>query len=125
VDDNVDGARTLALLLQLTGHEVATAHDGVAALEAARNWRPEIILLDIGLPGLDGYEVARQLRQDAELRDVLLFALTGYGCDNDRRRAWEAGFNAHLVKPVDMDELRTLLAHAESLLQAADRRAWQ
>jgi CheY-like chemotaxis protein len=122
VDDNLDSATTLALLLRMAGHEVHLAHDGIAALEAVRGWRPQIAILDIGLPGLDGYELARRLRQEYALRDALLVALTGYGQDEDRRRAWQAGFNAHLIKPVDLHQLRALLAHAGSLLPARDPR---
>ena len=110
VDDNVDAAQSLALLLQTTGHEVHTSHDGVTALENARDWRPEVVLLDIGLPRMDGYEVARRLRADARLEKALLVALTGYGQDEDRRLSQEAGFDAHLTKPIDMTELETLMA---------------
>jgi two-component system CheB/CheR fusion protein len=114
VDDNRDAADSLALLLQASGHEVRTAHDGLAGLEAARAARPEVVLLDIGLPRMDGYEVARRLR--AQLgHDVVLVALTGYGQADDRRRAREAGFNIHLVKPVDLDALERLLASPELL----------
>ena len=115
VDDNVDSAESLAVLLRVTGHEVRTAHAGRAALEAARACVPEIVLLDIGLPGMDGYEVARRLRQDLGLADVLLVAMTGYGQDEDRRRSHEAGFNAHLVKPVDLNELHALLERSQAI----------
>jgi PAS domain S-box-containing protein len=110
VDDKVDNAESLAFLLRLNLHEVRTAYDGQEALEAARDWRPEVILLDIGLPHLDGLEVARRLRHDLGMKEVLLVAMTGYGQEEDKRRSQEAGFNAHLVKPVDLDTLRTLLA---------------
>jgi PAS domain S-box-containing protein len=110
VDDNVDAAQSLATLLKLWGHEVAVAHDGAGALEAARTQPPDVILLDIGLPGMSGLEVARQIRQ--EPRRPLLVALTGYGQEQDRRRSVEAGFEAHLVKPVDLRELRRLIAAA-------------
>jgi CheY-like chemotaxis protein len=110
VDDNVDAAQSLATLLKLWGHQVAMAHDGTAALEAVRAQRPEVILLDIGLPGMSGLEVARQVRQDP--RRPLLVALTGYGQEQDRRRSIEAGFDCHLVKPVDLSELRRLIAAA-------------
>jgi two-component system CheB/CheR fusion protein len=89
----------------------------MAALKAAEDFQPQIILLDIGLPRMDGYEVARRLRERPEMEKVLLVALTGYGQDEDRRRSEEAGFNAHLVKPVDPDALRTVLAHSGSLAQ--------
>jgi signal transduction histidine kinase/CheY-like chemotaxis protein len=110
VDDNVDAARSLAWLLQYLGQEVYLAHDGVTALEAARAHVPEIVLLDIGLPRIDGYEVARRLRRDESLEGVLLVAMTGYGQEEDRRRAYEAGFDRHLIKPIDPDGLAELLS---------------
>ncbi len=110
VDDNVDTAHSVATLLQLAGHEVAVAHDGLAAVEAARRNRPEIVVLDIGLPGLDGYMVARKLRDDPELAHAKLIAVSGYGQPEDRRRAYEAGFDAHLIKPVSFDKLLELIA---------------
>jgi signal transduction histidine kinase len=109
VDDNHDAARSLSMLLKLTGHDVQTAFDGPTALELARTHAPEIILLDIGMPRMDGLEVARRLRQEPNLKDVLLVALTGYGQDQDRRRSLEAGFNVHLVKPIEIDRLHTVL----------------
>jgi len=112
VDDNVDGAESVALLLRLFGHEVRVAHDGLAALAAVEAFRPEVVLLDIGLPGMDGLEVARTLRQQPDLKDVLLVALTGYGREEDRRRTQEAGFDVHLVKPVHANDLPPLLARA-------------
>jgi signal transduction histidine kinase/ActR/RegA family two-component response regulator len=114
VDDNRDSAQTLALLLQFSGHEVRTAHDGLSALELAQAEPPEVVLLDIGLPKMNGLEVARRMRQDLGLKDTLLVALTGYGQDEDRRRSQEAGFDAHMVKPVDLDELHSLLARPPS-----------
>jgi len=110
IDDNIDTARGLGRLLRLLGHEVATSHDGPAALEAAREHRPEFVLLDIGLPGMDGYEVARRLRQDEGCKDAVLVAISGYGQDEDRRRSKQAGIDHHLVKPIDHDALVTLLA---------------
>ena len=110
VDDNVDGAETLALLLRMQGNDVRTVHDGEAALRAAQTFRPEVVFLDIGLPGMDGYEVARALRAMPELAGVRLAALTGYGKDEDRYRAREAGFDVHLVKPVDPERLEQILA---------------
>src|SRR5207249_1563474 len=109
VDDTVDAAESLAKLLELTGHDVRTARDGPAALEAARIYRPEVVLLDIGLPGMDGYEVARRLRKQPATEHVRLVALTGYGQAEDRRRSREAGFDHHLVKPVDPAALEGLL----------------
>jgi PAS domain S-box-containing protein len=111
VDDDIDGAMSLALLLRLRGHEVKVAHDGFTALEVARAFRPEVVLLDISLPGgLDGYDVARRLREEEELRDALVVALTGWGQEEDRRRAVEAGFNEFCVKPADAQALEALLA---------------
>src|SRR5262249_40367242 len=93
VEDNVEAAESLAKLLELFGHEVHVAHDGPAALELARTKTPRVLLVDIGLPGMDGYEVARLARQDPRLRDAVLFALTGYGRDEDRKAALAAGFD--------------------------------
>ncbi len=105
VDDNVDTARSLALLLRGSGHSVEVAHDGYAALDAARSFRPETIILDLGLPGIDGYKVAEQLRADSNFHQTRLIALSGYGQADDRRRSSEVGFDQHLVKPVDYREL--------------------
>ncbi len=110
VDDNVDAAESLALLLSLEGHEVRVAHDGEAALEAARGHRPALILLDIGMPGMDGYEVARRMRQMPELQNTIIAALTGWGQPEDRRRSAEAGFDHHLVKPPEPKALEAVLA---------------
>jgi DNA-binding response OmpR family regulator len=97
------------MLLRSWGHEVRTAHDGLSGVKAACSIRPHLVLLDIGLPGLDGYEVARKLREEfgAELR---LVAMTGYGQEEDRRRSLEAGFDRHFVKPLDLGVLRELIA---------------
>jgi CheY-like chemotaxis protein len=110
VDDNRDSADSLTMLLRLAGDEVETAYDGQDGLEIARQWRPDIILLDIGLPRLDGYELARCLRGEFGLQQPVLVATTGYGKDEDRRMSQEAGFDAHLVKPVDLEELRQIMA---------------
>jgi len=110
VDDNVDGARLLAQILDASGHRTNLAHDGMQALAIARDVRPDVILLDIGLPGMDGYEVARRLRETEGLERVLLIALTGYGQERDRVRSAEAGFDHHLVKPVDATSIRELIA---------------
>jgi PAS domain S-box-containing protein len=112
VDDNIDAVRSLAMVLEAFGHAVHTAHDGPAALEAAASFRPEAILLDIGLPRMDGYEVARRLRQAGQDK-ALLVALTGYGQEEDRRRSREAGFDLHLVKPVDPQELEEILCRGK------------
>jgi PAS domain S-box-containing protein len=109
VDDNVDVADSLAMVLRAWGHEVHALYDGLAALSTVEQLRPEIILLDIGLPQMDGYEVARRLRACSVMRDVLLIALTGYGQEEDRRRAKEAGFDVHLTKPADPRKLQELL----------------
>jgi CheY-like chemotaxis protein len=109
VDDSVDSAETLAELLKIWGHEVHLAHDGPAAVAAAREYKPEIVLLDIGLPGMDGFAVARELRKEGT-GGRLLVALTGYGEQQDRDRAAAAGFDHHLVKPIDPDSLQKLLA---------------
>jgi signal transduction histidine kinase len=110
VDDNRDSAESLALLLRLRGHEVRTVYDGPAALKAAPAFRPQVVLLDIGLPlGMDGYEIAQQMRQQPELQGAALIALTGYGQEEDRHRSALAGLEAHLVKPVDPAVLVDLL----------------
>ena len=109
VDDNVDSALSLATLLRMTGFKVEASHDGQEALVAMEKGRPEIVLLDIGLPRLDGFEVARRVRAEPWGRGMRLVALTGWGQDEDRRRSEEAGFDAHLVKPVDFDELLKIL----------------
>jgi PAS domain S-box-containing protein len=119
VDDNRDGVRTLARLLEVLGHEVQSAEDGAEALEVAARYRPEVILLDIGLPGMDGYTVARQLRARPEFEGTVIVAVTGYGNPDDRQQSLQAGFNAHLVKPVDLEALKQLLAHPAMLLRPA------
>ena len=110
VEDNAFAARMLARIVASAGHAVFVAHAGPEAIEMAREERPDTVLLDIGLPGIDGYEVARQFRADEQLRDATLVALTGYGRDEDRERARLCGFDHHLVKPVDFDALLNLLA---------------
>jgi len=110
VDDNVDAARTLQMVVTTMGHDADTVYDGRAALDAARSKRPDIVLLDISMPGMDGFAVARGLRSQPELREIRVVALTGYGQLEDRRRSREAGFDEHLVKPVSPDDLRRLLA---------------
>lgn len=109
VDDNVDMVRSISTLLALLGHTLSTAHDGPAALEAARKFKPDVILLDIGLPGLDGYRVAEALRREPAFAGVRLIAVSGYGQAEDRKRAEEAGFDLHLVKPVDRATLVSAL----------------
>jgi CheY-like chemotaxis protein len=115
VDDNVSSAQSLAKILKLEGHDVQVAYDGVVALEAVRSFRPDVVLLDIGLPGMDGYEVARRLRQEPGQGPgvALLIAVTGYAEEDARRRSREAGFDHHLVKPVDPDGVLALLSSLE------------
>jgi PAS domain S-box-containing protein len=110
VDDNLDAATTLAMLLDLAGHSIRTAHDGVAALEAAADYRPDVVLLDIGLPKLNGLEVARRLRLEPWGKSLVLVAITGWGQETDRLASHESGFDAHLVKPVDHATLMSVLA---------------
>jgi PAS domain S-box-containing protein len=109
VDDNLDAATSLATLLQITGHETFTAHDGPTAFEAIKKHRPDVVLLDIGLPGMNGYEVCRRVRELPWGQDVTLIALTGWGQEEDRRKSHEAGFDGHLVKPVEYAGLVALL----------------
>jgi PAS domain S-box-containing protein len=118
-DDNRDTADGLMKLLQASGYRVTTAHDGPSAVEAARAARPEVILMDIGLPGLDGYRVAEQLREEQCCKDALLIAISGYGQEQDRRRSREAGFDFHLVKPVDFESLLALLARPRSIFPSS------
>jgi PAS domain S-box-containing protein len=110
VDDNVDAADSLGMLLREWGCDVQLANDGQSAIRAARLRSPDVVLLDIGLPGMDGFEVARRLRRAPELENVLIIAVTGYGSELDRQRSLEAGFDHHLAKPVDFDALRDLLS---------------
>jgi signal transduction histidine kinase/DNA-binding response OmpR family regulator len=109
VDDNVDVVETTAMLLSLSGHEVQSAKDGLQALHAASEFRPEVVLLDIGLPLMDGYEVARRLRQMPQTAGALLIALTGYGQQGDRQRGKDAGFDGHMLKPVDPHALAKMI----------------
>ena len=109
VDDNEDSAMSMALLLTSMGNETRTAHEGLEALEVGATFLPEIILLDIGMPRLNGYETARRIREQPWGRGVKLVAVTGWGQETDRRRSQEAGFDHHLVKPVDPAALSKLL----------------
>jgi CheY-like chemotaxis protein len=110
VEDNINSAEMLVALLQIDGHEVQVAHEGPSAVETARAFRPGVVLLDIGLPKMDGFEVARRLRSFAETRDATLIAVSGYGQAADRQRSKDAGFDHHLVKPLDRKTLTSLLA---------------
>ena len=112
VDDNRDAANALAEALEHSGHDVRVAYDGPAALRAAAEFQPRLALLDLGLPELDGYEVARRLRQSRPDDPLLLVAITGYGQDADRKRSAQAGFDRHLVKPVSVDDVLALAGSA-------------
>lgn len=112
VDDHRDAARVLGILLNSLGYDVETAHDGSQALAAVDSFKPDIVFCDIGLPKIDGYEVARRVRQRPDQDSIKLVALTGWGQDEDRQRTREAGFDHHLVKPVAVKTLRDLLASA-------------
>jgi signal transduction histidine kinase/CheY-like chemotaxis protein len=113
VDDNRDSAESLALMLRMMGNEVFTAHDGLEAVEAAGNFRPDVVLLDLGMPKMNGYAAARCIRQQAWGRNMVLVALTGWGQEEDRRKSKEAGFDHHLVKPVEASTLERLLAELQ------------
>src|SRR5690606_7163714 len=110
VDDNEDAANSLAMILSLDGHEVQSAYSGPQALEQVESFDPDVVLLDIGLPVMDGYEVARRIRERPNAGAIRLIALTGYSRDSDRERAREAGFDDHVVKPVEIARLRNVLA---------------
>ncbi len=109
VDDNADAAEMMAILLETAGHEVVVEHSGQAALRRARDAAPDVCLLDIGLPDMDGKELARRLRQQQETRGTVLIAVTGYGQEQDRQSALAAGFDHHMVKPADPERLTALL----------------
>jgi two-component system CheB/CheR fusion protein len=109
IEDNQDMAESLRLLLELFGYEATVAYSGQAGVEAAEQYIPDVVICDIGLPGLDGYEVARRLRGNAVTAKACLIALTAYGGEEDRRRSREAGFEHHLVKPIFFDKLQEIL----------------
>jgi two-component system CheB/CheR fusion protein len=113
IDDNKDAAESMSMLFELWGHEVVCVYDGRAALAAAGRYRPDAVFLDIGLPGMDGYEIAERLREQPESAGTVLIAITGYGQDEDRRRSREAGIDHHLVKPVAPETLQKLLDSLE------------
>jgi CheY-like chemotaxis protein len=121
VDDNHDSADSLAMLMQITGNKTYMAHDGLKAVEAIEKYRPEVVLLDIGLPGLDGHEVCRRVREQPWGKDIVVIALTGWGQEDDRRKSEEAGFDGHLVKPVDYDQLLELLASLTNEREKVDQ----
>ena len=110
VDDNADSALSMAMMLSMMGHETRTAHDGEAAVATAEAFRPQVVLLDIGLPKLNGYEVAQRIRKEAWGASMFLVAITGWGQDEDRRRSEDVGMNLHLVKPVEPSALDRVLA---------------
>ena len=112
VDDSRDGGESLATLLRVLGADVSLAHSGRKALECVDAFKPDVVLLDIGMPGMDGYEVAHRIRANPANRGLSLIALTGWGQDEDRRRSEAAGFDHHLVKPADIEQLRRLLTVA-------------
>ena len=110
VDDNKDSANSMAAMLEMLGHEARAAFDGIAAVETAESYKPDIVLLDIGLPKMSGLAAARKIREQSWGQAMFLIAVTGWGDEKDRRRSAEAGFNLHLVKPVDPAELENVLA---------------
>lgn len=110
VDDNPDSALSMAMMLSMMGHETRTAHDGEAAVTTAEEFRPQVVLLDIGLPKLNGYEVAQRIRQQDWGAAMFLVAITGWGQDEDRRRSEDVGMNLHMVKPVEPGALDRVLA---------------
>lgn len=109
VDDNVDSAKTTGWMLEFMGHQPSLIHDGLKALEAAKQQNPDVIMLDIGLPGMNGYDICRELRKDPLFKDTMMIAQTGWGQEKDRQQARDAGFNHHLVKPVKMEQITELL----------------
>ena len=112
VDDNHDSALSQAMMLSIMGHETRTAHDGESAVACAESFLPEVVLLDIGLPKLNGYEVAQRIREQPWGASMFLIAVTGWGQEEDRQRSTEVGLNVHMVKPVEPARLRELLAGA-------------
>ena len=110
VDDNHDSALSMAMMLQIMGHDTRTAHDGESAVSTAETFLPEVVLLDIGLPKLNGYEVAQRIREETWGQSMYLIAVTGWGQDEDRQRSTEVGLNLHMVKPVEPAALEKLLA---------------
>jgi CheY-like chemotaxis protein len=114
VDDNIDAALTVAEILGILGNEVTVSHDGLVAVAVAAEMKPDVILLDIGLPGIDGYEAARRIRAQENARHIRLIAITGWGQEKDRQRASEAGFDDHWVKPVSLDQLRKISSQSMS-----------
>lgn len=120
VDDNFDAADSLAILLKMWGHEVQVAYDGASALQTALSYLPAVILLDIALPKIDGFQLARRFRQEAELKEAVLIAVTGYG-DEGHRVQWEGAFDHYLIKPVETDHLQALLTTLRRVLSLPRR----
>jgi CheY-like chemotaxis protein len=120
VDDNEDAAESLAVLLELSGHQTRVANDGESAVRTAHEFRPDVVFLDIGMPGKDGYEVAKELRESAQTRDAVLVALTGWGAKDDRARSRQAGFDHHLTKPAGLAAVDGLLAQLAVSRKTAD-----
>jgi two-component system CheB/CheR fusion protein len=114
VDDHADTVESLAMLLTIHGHDVQTARGGSEAIATALRWRPEFVLLDLGLPDIDGYQVAARIRQEASCQGTVLIAVTGYGRSEDHQRSHEAGMDYHLLKPVEPDVLLALLSRSEA-----------
>jgi len=112
IDDNIDGAIALAQILTMVGHECETVYSAQEGLQRAVSYRPDVVLLDIGLPVIDGYEIARRMRQNKQLNETRIIALTGYGQAEDRERALAAGFDDHFAKPVDFTRLQRTLTEA-------------
>lgn len=110
VDDSVDAAEAMSMLLETLGHEVRTLHDGPSALAAVDEFAPEVVILDIGLPGMDGFQIAREMRTRPSTKTALMIALTGYGGESDRQRSRDAGFDFHLVKPVSFTAIEDVIA---------------
>jgi len=123
VDDNIDAADALALLLRISGYQTMTAHDGHEGLQASRTFEPHVVFLDIGLPGMNGYDVARRLRADEQTRAAYLVALTGWGSEEDRQRSSDAGFDLHLTKPVELQTLARVLQQSVSSLHSTQEAA--
>lgn len=122
VDDNLDSALSLSMMIRLKGHDTQTAHDGLAAVQVAEQYRPEIVLLDIGLPKMNGYDACRCIREQPWSRGMIIVAVTGWGQDEDRRRSSEAGFDRHLVKPIDLTSLDELLAGIGTPIPSSETR---
>jgi CheY-like chemotaxis protein len=115
VDDNIDAAQTLSALLEIAGHQTMVAHDGDQGLRITKQFNPEVIFLDIGMPGMNGYEVARAVRKTPDMKTVVIIALTGWGAEQDRELSKEAGFNAHLTKPASLASVNFLLSKIDTV----------